>query len=248
MNRSTTTELVRAELGRPPLLAYAMIRNIRYINYVSYKDDTILVKQAYNYDISSTSNRSTIMNLYTCHEDQLDQFRLGNILDLPKHKAREIIFKLFEAIWKIEVVKFIKAEQYLAFKNNNKPANYLSLIKNRKHRVAITKLRLSDHDLEIEMGRRKVPKVERQLRICKLCHKEVENEIHFLTNCEVYQDRPFIFNQVSQLVPNFELRYNYNNKDKFIFLMSQENELIWLLLAKQIFNWLKKRKYLISNP
>ena len=52
----------------------------------------------------------------------------------------------------------------------------------------LAKLRLSDHKLEIETGRYQRPKVDKDKRICRLWNtSEVENEIHFLMQCNPYK-------------------------------------------------------------
>ena len=56
-------------------------------------------------------------------------------------------------------VNFQKQTLYRELKNRVKFESYLSDIKNRKYRVTFTKFRLSDHDLMIEKGRHKCPKI-----------------------------------------------------------------------------------------
>ena len=54
-------------------------------------------------------------------------------------------------------------------------------------RISTTKLRLSDHQLSVEVGRRKVPKVPRENRICGMRGGSfVEIEFHFLAECDHY--------------------------------------------------------------
>ena len=109
--------------------------------------------------------------------------------------------------------------------------------------MAYTKYRLSDHNLAIEQGRRKNPKIPRDLRICPLCRDEVENETHFLLICNAYSDRNDFFDWISNNhVPNFK---NLSHEDKFTFLMSQEDDLITSELAKKINTWFNKREDLI---
>jgi hypothetical protein len=55
-------------------------------------------------------------------------------------------------------------------------------MKNDEQRIVLSKLRISNHDLEIERGRHR--ELQAKERICKLCLKEVEDEIHFLLKCE----------------------------------------------------------------
>ena len=67
---------------------------------------------------------------------------------------------------------------------------YLTEINISKHRAALTRLRLSSHSLEIEVGR--YNKTEPQNRLCRYCkdmgNREVENETHFLINCPQYEE------------------------------------------------------------
>ena len=67
---------------------------------------------------------------------------------------------------------------------------YLSSAPNRGERVLITKLRTSDHDSEIEKGRRHRPVIPRENRLRKLCNNnqiEIEDEIHFIFECTPYE-------------------------------------------------------------
>ena len=56
-----------------------------------------------------------------------------------------------------------RCDFYLSFKRKPTYETYLETVKDRKIRVQYTKLRLSDHNLEIESGRHK--KIERQQRL-----------------------------------------------------------------------------------
>ncbi len=62
-------------------------------------------------------------------------------------------------------------------------------IKDYQARKAITKLRMSSHDLFIEKGRHTKPlKTPVEQRICRYCNRnEVEDEVHFLIRCDYYE-------------------------------------------------------------
>ena len=64
---------------------------------------------------------------------------------------------------------------------NYKCEDYLCQVTNIRHRITLTKLRLSDHKLAIETGRYVRPYKKPEERICPICKKDVEDEIHFLT-------------------------------------------------------------------
>jgi len=54
---------------------------------------------------------------------------------------------------------------------------YLEIITNKRFRIALSRFRLSSHNLEIERGR--YYNMDREIRICKLCNlKAIENEYH----------------------------------------------------------------------
>ena len=73
--------------------------------------------------------------------------------------------------------------------------NYLS-IANFQQRRHISKLRCSDHGLEIEKGRHK--NIPRNERVCKLCTSgQIEDEEHFLLDCSLYN--------------HLRLKYNFEN-------------------------------------
>ena len=66
----------------------------------------------------------------------------------------------------------------------------------------------------------------------------VENEMHFLTNCNAY-NRYHLYEGISIHTPNFT---HLNNQQQFIFLMSQEDKDIMFTLAHCTFHWFKLRQ------
>lgn len=57
-----------------------------------------------------------------------------------------------------------------------------------KCRYALTRFRLSSHNLEIEMGRYTKPKTPAEQRFCRLCNNgDTEGEMHFLLICTSYE-------------------------------------------------------------
>ena len=77
-----------------------------------------------------------------------------------------------------------KLNFYSTFKTDVSRSEYLDLIKNEKHRQEVAKLRSSSHKLIIKTDRYHLPKIPENLRICKFCSSnKVENEIHFLLEC-----------------------------------------------------------------
>ena len=245
VNRSTTNELVRAELGRFPILSQVFRNNINYIQSLrQQKDNSTLVKQAFNYESMTFRHSPTILSMTKMYDDFFQANINVNTLYTNRNNMRTAIQRLFTALWQTNVQTYTKAQHYIQFKTYPKFENYLSLITNRKHRVSYTEYRLSDHRLNIEQGRHKTPRTPRELRICPLCKVCVEDEIHFLINCTTYTDRNDLFHWITENhAKNFE---NLNPQQKFVFLVSQENDSLKKKLVNKISTWSSKREDLLN--
>ena len=135
-----------------------------------------------------------------------------------------------------------KANSYIKFKNRISLEKYLSSIQNVRHRIALTRFRLSNHNLLIEKGRHFRPK--RHDRKYFICKDDVEDENHFITNCPLYSNQRFPFNHLFKNNRFFQL---FNNEQKFIFIMTKENEDVMVELAKFIFSATKIREEAIKE-
>ena len=79
-----------------------------------------------------------------------------------------------------------KLRTYKLFKKELRAETYLN-IPQFKFRKLIAIFRCSDHQLELKLADTKKPEVS--LRVFDMCQSgKVENEIHFLIECEVYHD------------------------------------------------------------
>ena len=108
-----------------------------------------------------------------------------------------------------------KLKTYSSLKNKIGMEKYLMDITNINHRVAMTKLRLSNHPLHIETGRH--VKIERNQRFCPFCPTLIEDEIHFLVQCPTYKElRDKLLTNTSHSNKNF------SNRDKFLAILKQD--------------------------
>ena len=128
-----------------------------------------------------------------------------------------------------------KLRTYNLIKTKIGMENYLKINIGNKHRIALTKLRLSNHTLMIEKGRHL--KLDRNLRYCPFCSNEVEDEIHFMITCKNYTaDRYELFDQMSRIHPTFT---HIKKEDKFKMLLTNIN--ILDKTAQYIFKSFEKR-------
>ena len=89
----------------------------------------------------------------------------------------------------------LKMRTYRLFKtidNYYKCEDYLHQVTNTRHRIALTKLRLSivsNHKLAMETGRYSRPFKKPAERTCPICIIEMEDEYHVLNICPAYQEK-----------------------------------------------------------
>jgi hypothetical protein len=99
--------------------------------------------------------------------------------------------------------------------SDNSPLNIL----NFKQCQALTKLRIGNHRLEIELGRHK--NIKAADRICKICKDGAEDETHFLIKCKNFENiRKSYLETIYTLCPNLK---TCNNENIFIWIMGCEN-------------------------
>ena len=118
-----------------------------------------------------------------------------------------------------------KLDFYASFRKDTRKNDCLDVINNPHDRIAINKFRLGNHKLRIETGRHTIPKTPINLRICSFCHSnEVENEIHFLFSCQLYDIlRLKFFNDLTdkyslfkELDSNAKVLFLFNSIDPFV--------------------------------
>ena len=96
----------------------------------------------------------------------------------------------------------------------------------------------------IEEGRHFRPKIPRENRWCKFCGTEVEDEQHMLIDCKLYGGRQKWFEKITEKCPNFS---SLNSHQRFIFLMTQEDEQLIKETAEKISEWLDLRNLIYTN-
>ena len=89
-----------------------------------------------------------------------------------------------------------------------------------------SKLRLSNHILEIEKGR--FTKIHKDSRFCKYCkNQSIEDEFHFILSCRLYNDnREKLFRKIYTNNPIFE---HLDDKEKFLYVMQYRTNAIDIL-------------------
>ena len=134
-----------------------------------------------------------------------------------------------------------KLRTYRIYKTFLEPEVYVKLPLIRDHRRILAMFRCGNLPLYIETGRFARPKIPVNERTCFHCKDVVENEIHFLLECPLYDDiRRKLFQKANLCNTDFDA-FNFTNK--LIFLMNNIN--MQPLVAKTLFDMWERRKRVI---
>ena len=130
--------------------------------------------------------------------------------------------------WKDSVRKMPKLRMYVKLQSNWMLPDYVTLNMSLSARSALARFRNGTFPLAVETGRYIQKPLEQ--RVCCLCDKQtVENEQHFLLECDAYNEkRHVLFNSIFKMF-NIDLR-----------AMSKEQCLIHLLSSKNCAKMISK--------
>ena len=163
-----------------------------------------------------------------------------------KNKLKKMIISRYDRTWTLGLTAMSKADTYRSLKPLISFEQYLRLVKNHKHRIALSRLRLSSHSLQIEKGRHRKPPLPRLERKCPFCTDQVENECHFIINCSLYnRERGRLLQAVVKNSINFNQIPSANQK--FIFILTNEDPNVLCELALFLFNAFKIRNQHLEN-
>ena len=169
----------------------------------------------------------------------------SNLITENRKRLKIILYDDYDRYWRRKIIESTTAITYNKFKQNVCTENYLIDVKNIRHKTALSRLRLSNHKLCIEIGRHLRPKLERSKRKCFICKDKIEDEIHFVVNCPLYSsERNILFHTIKYTCKHFD-RLN-TDEQKFIFIMTNENTNVMKQLAKFTYNSMQIRKKVID--
>ena len=155
---------------------------------------------------------------------------------IPVFKQR--VRDQYLTVWNAKVLVSSSLEFYKEICPTICTATYLHKIVNIRYRRALSKIRLSSYDLQIELGRHRG--VERSERKCTVCdHNEIEDVFHFVLICPKYAH-----------IRNQHLKRYYRQRPsmfKLVQLFNDDSLSNLKKLAKYIIEAFQFRKSLINN-
>ena len=238
-NIQTSNLMCRGEVGSRPLLLEILKRSISYRKSVIERESSIV-----NTALEFETQNDSLPNF--CHF--VNNFNVNNedFANVSKYVVNKKSQDNYDRIWWTLINESPKADAYVMVKRSIFPEKYLFQVKNLKHKLALSRFRLSSHLLMIEKGRHMRPRIERNERKCFICNNDVEDEIHFLIKCPLYDtERVILFQACRDNSMNFDSLET--NEQKFVFILSNENASITVKLASFIWNAFKVRDKALTN-
>ena len=185
-----------------------------------------------------------IITLVNTHPKGMLSFYVNNYTNKPPFIHKNLFQRLSDAFHQssFENIKAdtSKLRTYAAFKKDIGFEKYLSEIKKVSVRTHMSKFRLSNHRLMIEVGRHNgTPKEE---RFCHFCPLKIENELHFLFECPIFSNlRARLIDPITNAIPGF----TYLSGDSKLQLLLSN---IDINTCNYVANSMELRDFLVSRP
>ena len=214
----------RTELGRLPLENRIIIQSLIYFSRLHTEEINPLLREAL--ELTKLLDQKGVYSWSTYIKDILRNLNLESELFSShtdkefkslKLKIKNEVIDKYKSIYRNKLNSFDETSKLCLYKNikeSTEPEFYLNY-DNFTIRRLFAKMRISDHNLEIEKGR--YFKIPREERLCKSC-KEVDDETHFLIYCKLNQ----------------QLREHLFSKIKDLSLLPENNKVSYLLNPKII--------------
>ena len=243
VQKQTTNDGVFLELGMTPLSFDAKKFSIKNWERIIRGKANIPLMESYQESLELdlpwiSSIKSTLENI------GLLNFYNGDYAAKPPFVYKKLFQRLSD-IFHQEIFSKINGERsklrtYAIFKKEQGFEKYLADIKNTNVRKNVTKFRLSNHKLMIEVGRHQ--KIDAEQRFCPFCPNTVEDEFHFLLYCPTYDiQRSAFLDPITSIIHNFSL---LPDSQKFELVMSHMDP----DLCSFISNSMDVREFLVNNP
>ena len=223
VRKQTNNDAVLQEIGLLPISIHATKIAIRNWERIQEGNANILLASSHSDACKQNLPWASNVKEIFARNGLLETYLLKIAepeLSFDKSIADILLEKLVDQYNQTAFCSFENSNRLRVFKqlkNKTGTESYLNEVHISKHRVALTKLRLSAHTLEIEVGR--YNKTEPKDRLCCYCKtmgkREVEDETHFLINCPQYKELRETF-----LPLNVLNNSNLSDEGKMIKIMS----------------------------
>jgi len=237
VNKYTTNMAIYGETGSYPLYTNVLKSMLSFWLHVLKAPTNSLLYAAYKTDLDliNKGNNSTwaygfkkIMKYFGFEHVWINQSTLNEKKLI--YAFYNVIKNKFINFWQNDISNSAKLRTYVKFKNTFETESYLKSTKMFYIRRLITKFRVSNHRLEIELGRYTKPSTPVEERLCKICNEnKTEDEFHCIIECTALDwARNLMLKSVDTM--------NINPNDLFIHIMKCNSKCITEALYKFLDN------------
>lgn len=249
----TSNQLSRAEIGRVPLDIDIKSSIYSYFLRLKHNITNKILKDAFLYSVSYLTDFNVCCKSYIDinaplnNSNTIQKQELKGMRKKMKNKLQEEYVKTWKDNLDPHNDTYIENVRNKKIKTSFEKENYLDIIKQDRHRIELTKLRLGVHKLRIQTGKYedKGKPIIINSRTCLICKTNmVEDIFHFLIQCNKYQDeRLKYFNKISSLDGSFN---SLTDMNKAIYIIQAKNNNVAKIIG-QLVTSLSKTRYTINN-
>ena len=226
IKKSSSNVGARTELGRLPIENFIHTQSILYLARLHNDELNPLLNEAFQ--LSKSLDSQGVYTWYTYVKDIFPEHESKDICScesLKDVKNMKAVIKRdtnekFKQLFLNKIDQYDESSKFLLYKKL-KPSlegEFYLKSSNFSIRNTFTKLRISDHNLEIERGR--YFKIPRQERLCKVCN-DIEDEAHFILKCKTNEKlRESLFISLQQENNHFHLM---SSEQKLVHLLNPTN-------------------------
>ena len=244
VGKYTSNIASKAELGRYPLIIFALLQSVKYWLHLNKNPFDNYRKYSYATQIHiDGSAESTFSHHISC---LLKYFGFTHVWDnkttlsVPRlmHAVKKTMFSRYEQFFYAFIQgSFLKENctnklrTYCTFKKTYNFENYLGVSVEKKIVSQYSRFRLSNHRLNIEVARySRTPVTQRTCNICS--SSEIEDEFHFLCICSKYANLRNIFlEDIGKFIVDFD---TLSLHERFVMLLSSQQSDVNLLVVNYV--------------
>ena len=231
VHRFAPTDALLGDLGWISAKTRHKILNMKLWNRLCGLNHSRLTRKVFTWDLLySTRRGSWSHNAKNILRDVGCQQYFNESMSCDIEHVKRTLSEQDCVDWDTSRYKSDKLRYYNLYKSDKDTEDYVKLPVLKYHRSLFAQFRCGILPLQIEVGRFK--NMQLHERICPICHSAVEDEVHFLCQCPLYNHlRNPLFNCARKAEPTFP---HMDLLDKFVYLMSNHQRNIMKYLSQAV--------------
>ena len=200
VGKNTSNLATRSELGRYPLIITIAALTVKYwakllqtpnkLAYQAYQENIQMDERGQNTWVTvlrAILNRCNLYHLWESQTVRKPDEVVKVVTTTLRHQYEHVFFAKLNSTTGTKPNTGNKLRTYAKIKNQYQPEPYLIQGLPTYITRPIARIRVSAHELEIERGRWRRPRVPAEERHCRHCRDMVEDEEHFIVHCPLYE-------------------------------------------------------------